>query len=67
MRLFQTYELDEMCRFKLGPNTETINFNELKALMLSKDDQSFDRLKEMTQNGGKCLFLDGKQNLQDIG
>ena len=48
MRLFETYELDEMCRFKPGPKTKIINFNELKSLMLGKDEQSFQKLKEIT-------------------
>ena len=36
-RKFVTYEFDEIHRFRPGPDTETVNFNDLKALLLSKD------------------------------
>ena len=43
--------------------TETINFADLKALLLSKDMKKYTLLEQMTQ-GGKCLFLDGAVDLQ---
>lgn len=57
-RRFTTYEMDEICRFKPGPDTETVNFNNLKELLLSKDIKRFALLEQMTRDD-KCVFLDG--------
>ena len=43
-RKFPTYELDEICRFKPGPDAERINFNDFKELLLSKDMSQYEVL-----------------------
>ena len=43
-RKFPTYELDEICRFKPGPDAERINFNDFKELLLSKDMSHYELL-----------------------
>ena len=63
LRLFPTYELDEKCIFRPGPWTETIKFSTLKEIMLSKEDDAYGKLREMTKDG-KCTFLDATESLE---
>ena len=61
-RLFPTYLLDDKFHFIPGPQTPTINFDYLKALLLSTDQDRYTELQQLTE-GGKCQFLDGKVDL----
>ena len=61
-RLFPTYLLDDVCHFMPGPDTETVNFANLKDLLLSKDMGRYALLEQMTRDG-KCVFLDGSVDL----
>ena len=61
-RKFPTYKLDSECRFVSGPDTETVNFADLKELLLSRDLKRYHLLEQMTANG-KCAFLDGNHDM----
>lgn len=41
LRMFPSYRLDKSCRFQPGEMTPTVNFTDLKAILLGKDDRSF--------------------------
>ena len=60
-RLYPDYTFDNQ-GFLPKPGAETVNFANLKALLLSKDMQQYALLNQMTL-GGKCLMLDGTVDL----
>ena len=47
-----------MGQFVPTENAETINFSDLKSILLSKDMEKNDLLNQMT-HGDKCFLLDG--------
>ena len=51
-----------MGQFVPTANAETINFSDLKSILLSKDMEKYALLNQMTR-GGKCLLLDGSFDL----
>ena len=56
-RLFPTYVLDERLRIRPGPETQRVNFVNLKEILLSTD---LERDAELSWASPKCLrFLDG--------
>ena len=56
-RIFPTYIFDQRCRIRPGPHTQTVNFEQLKDLLLSKD---LARNLELDWVSAKHLrFLDG--------
>ena len=60
-RIFPTYVFDERCRIRPGPDTQRVNFNSLKELLLSKD---LARNSELDWVSAKHLrFLDGAEML----
>ena len=59
-RLYPMYDLDNECRFQPNSKAETINFNLLKAILLSKD---LSRYAEQITSNDKCAFLDAKVDL----
>ena len=60
-RIFPTYVFDERCRIRPGPDTQRVNFNSLKELLLSKD---LARNSELDWVSAKHLrFLDGTEML----
>ena len=61
-RLYPMYDLDNECRFQPNSSAETINFDYLKALLLSKDLTRYAELEQITSND-KCVFLDAKVDL----
>ena len=60
-RKFPTYHFDERLRVVPGPETPVVNFNALKALLLSKDLARNDELAAADR--GDFRFLDGKVDL----
>ena len=57
-QVFPTYELDDMCRIRPGPDTPRVNFTDLKELLLSKD---LSRNEELSWVSPMSLrFLDGQ-------
>ena len=56
------YDLDNECRFQPNSRAETLSFDYLKALLLSKDLTRYAELENITSND-KCVFLDAKEDL----
>ena len=56
-RLFPTLTLDDKLILKPGPDAQTVNFNQLKDLLLSKDLSRDEELTFASQK--KFRFLDG--------
>ena len=63
-RLFPSYRLDAQGRFLPGENTPTLNFTDLKQLLLSKDMSKYAQWTlELMNKETRCRFLDGSVNL----
>ena len=60
-RLYPDYAFDDR-GFLPKTGAETVNFANLKALLLSKDMQQYALLNQMTL-GGKCSMLDASVDL----
>lgn len=60
-RVFPTLELDDKLILRPGPKTETINFKQLKEILLSKDLARDEELSWVNKNN--IRFLDG----EDLG
>ena len=58
-RIYPGYEIDERCRVRPGPETETLNFTELKELLLSTDLTRNEELNWVGNSVSKYKFLDG--------
>jgi len=58
VRKYPGYLLDERCRARPGPNTPTINFQQLKDILLSTDLSRNEELAWIKDNSFR--FLDGQ-------
>jgi hypothetical protein len=58
--MFNTYELDNRMRLIPGPETATVNFNELKAILMSKD---LSRNEELSWTKASLRFLDASVDM----
>ena len=58
VRLFSSYDLTDRLVFRPKPDTPTVNLQQLKEILLSKD-LSRDKELDWIANG-ECRFLDGE-------